>query len=179
MYDAILCRNMLIYLGDGRSRGPSVSSAARSCPAGTCFLGHSESLLDRATEFAPAMVGGRGLPEAGGRMIRRFRGGRLGLRAPGADPRARPSSPGSTWWARRRRGARRWPGSPAADPDLVTLDVAMPGMDGLQLLPALLRWKPSLRVLMLSAHTREGADGDGGGAGRRRGGLHRQDHAST
>jgi two-component system chemotaxis response regulator CheB len=47
---------------------------------------------------------------------------------------------------------------PAANPDLVTLDVAMPGMDGLQTLPALLRWKPSLKVLMLSAHTREGAE---------------------
>jgi two-component system, chemotaxis family, protein-glutamate methylesterase/glutaminase len=46
----------------------------------------------------------------------------------------------------------------AANPDLVTLDVAMPGMDGLQLLPALLRWKPSLKVLMISAHTRDGAD---------------------
>ena len=46
---------------------------------------------------------------------------------------------------------------PTADPDFVTLDVDMPGMDGLQVLPALLRWKPSLRVLMLSAHTREGA----------------------
>jgi two-component system chemotaxis response regulator CheB len=46
---------------------------------------------------------------------------------------------------------------PSADPDFVTLDVAMPGMDGLQILPALLRWKPSLRVVMLSAHTREGA----------------------
>jgi two-component system chemotaxis response regulator CheB len=45
-----------------------------------------------------------------------------------------------------------------ADPDLVTLDVAMPGMDGLQLLPALLRWKPSLKVLMISAHTRDGTD---------------------
>jgi two-component system chemotaxis response regulator CheB len=46
---------------------------------------------------------------------------------------------------------------PAANPDFVTLDVEMPGMDGLQVLPALLRWKPSLRVVMLSAHTREGA----------------------
>src|SRR5689334_24773631 len=31
-------------------------------------------------------------------------------------------------------------------------------MDGLQLLPALLRWKPSLKVLMISAQTRDGAD---------------------
>ena len=47
---------------------------------------------------------------------------------------------------------------PDADPDLVTLDVAMAGMDGLQVLRALLRWKPGLKVVMLSAHTREGAE---------------------
>jgi two-component system, chemotaxis family, protein-glutamate methylesterase/glutaminase len=47
---------------------------------------------------------------------------------------------------------------PDADPDLVTLDVAMPGMDGQQVLRALLRWKPGLKVVMLSAHTREGAE---------------------
>jgi two-component system chemotaxis response regulator CheB len=47
---------------------------------------------------------------------------------------------------------------PEANPDLVTLDVAMPGMDGQQVLRALLRWKPTLKVVMLSAHTGEGAE---------------------
>jgi two-component system, chemotaxis family, protein-glutamate methylesterase/glutaminase len=46
---------------------------------------------------------------------------------------------------------------PAADPDFVTLDVGLPGMDGLAVLAALLRWKPSLKVVMLSAHTQAGA----------------------
>lgn len=47
---------------------------------------------------------------------------------------------------------------PEANPDLVTLDVAMPGMDGQQVLRALLRWKPTLKVVMLSAYTSEGAE---------------------
>jgi two-component system chemotaxis response regulator CheB len=47
---------------------------------------------------------------------------------------------------------------PEADPDLVTLDVEMPGMDGQQVLRALLRWKPTLKVVMLSAYTRDGAE---------------------
>ncbi|MBA3554506.1 MAG: chemotaxis-specific protein-glutamate methyltransferase CheB [Gemmatimonadales bacterium] len=46
---------------------------------------------------------------------------------------------------------------PRADPDLVTLDVAMPGLDGIQVLGGLLRWKPELKVIMLSVHTRHGA----------------------
>ena len=46
----------------------------------------------------------------------------------------------------------------AADPDLVTLDFAMPGMSGQEVLLALLRWKPALKVIMLSAHTTEGAE---------------------
>jgi two-component system, chemotaxis family, protein-glutamate methylesterase/glutaminase len=45
-----------------------------------------------------------------------------------------------------------------ADPDLVTLDIAMPGMGGQEVLRALLRWKPALKVVMLSAHTQEGAE---------------------
>jgi two-component system, chemotaxis family, protein-glutamate methylesterase/glutaminase len=47
---------------------------------------------------------------------------------------------------------------PRADPDLVTLDVAMPGVDGIQVLRGLLRWNPALKVIMLSAHTRQGAE---------------------
>lgn len=47
---------------------------------------------------------------------------------------------------------------PVVNPDLVTLDVAMPGLNGLDTLRALLAWRPSLPVIMLSAHTREGAE---------------------
>lgn len=46
---------------------------------------------------------------------------------------------------------------PAINPDVVTLDVQMDGLDGLQLLKALLEWRPTLPVIMLSAHTHEGA----------------------
>jgi two-component system chemotaxis response regulator CheB len=46
---------------------------------------------------------------------------------------------------------------PHVNPDVVTLDVAMHGMDGLATLRALLAWRPTLHVIMLSAHTREGA----------------------
>lgn len=47
---------------------------------------------------------------------------------------------------------------PEANPDLVTLDIAMPGMRGQEVLRALLQWKPTLKVVMLSAHTQEGAE---------------------
>jgi two-component system, chemotaxis family, protein-glutamate methylesterase/glutaminase len=46
---------------------------------------------------------------------------------------------------------------PRANPDVVTLDLAMPGLDGLQALRGLLAWRSDLPVLMLSAHTHEGA----------------------
>ena len=47
---------------------------------------------------------------------------------------------------------------PEARPDVVTLDLAMPGMNGLAVLRALLARNPALRVVMLSAHTQEGAE---------------------
>jgi two-component system chemotaxis response regulator CheB len=42
--------------------------------------------------------------------------------------------------------------------DVVILDVEMPGMDGLEVLPLLLRARPRLRVLMASVRTTRGAD---------------------
>ena len=58
VYDAILCRNLLIYLSEDAFTS-AISLFARSLlPGGYLFLGHSESLLDRKTAFAPAMVGG-------------------------------------------------------------------------------------------------------------------------
>jgi two-component system chemotaxis response regulator CheB len=41
---------------------------------------------------------------------------------------------------------------------VVTLDIAMQGMDGLKVLRSLLAWRPSLRVIMVSAQTHEGAE---------------------
>ena len=58
VYDAILCRNMLIYVSD-EAFATLIGLFARSLlPGGYLFLGHSESLLDRKTAFAPAMVSG-------------------------------------------------------------------------------------------------------------------------
>jgi len=47
---------------------------------------------------------------------------------------------------------------PKTDPDVVTLDIKMQGMDGLTVLKSLLAWRPSLRVIMVSVQTREGAE---------------------
>jgi chemotaxis protein methyltransferase CheR len=58
VYDAILCRNLLIYFSD-EAFANLIGLFARSLvPGGYLFLGHSESLLDRKTAFAPSMLGG-------------------------------------------------------------------------------------------------------------------------
>ena len=65
--------------------------------------------------------------------------------------------PAITSWARPPSGAEALERIPAPDPDLVTLDSRCRGWTACSVLRALLRWNPTLRVLMLSAHTREGA----------------------
>ena len=57
-YDAILCRNLLIYFGDSAFESLIGLFARSLAPSGYLFLGHSESLFDRATEFTPVVVSG-------------------------------------------------------------------------------------------------------------------------
>jgi chemotaxis protein methyltransferase CheR len=57
-YDAILCRNLLIYFGDSAFEQLIELFARSLLPGGYLFLGHSESLFDRTTEFVPVIVGG-------------------------------------------------------------------------------------------------------------------------
>jgi chemotaxis protein methyltransferase CheR len=58
VYDVILCRNMLIYVSE-EAFSQVIGLFARSLlPGGYLLLGHSESLLDRKTAFAPAMMNG-------------------------------------------------------------------------------------------------------------------------
>jgi chemotaxis protein methyltransferase CheR len=58
VYDAILCRNLLIYVSDSAFANLIGLFARCLMPGGYLFLGHSESLLDRKTAFAPTMLGG-------------------------------------------------------------------------------------------------------------------------
>jgi chemotaxis protein methyltransferase CheR len=58
LFDAILCRNMLIYFGEP-AFGNVIDLFARSLrPGGYLLLGHSESLLDRKTPFVPELLEG-------------------------------------------------------------------------------------------------------------------------
>jgi len=58
VFDAILCRNMLIYFGEP-AFGNVIDLFARSLrPGGYLLLGHSESLLDRKTPFVPELLEG-------------------------------------------------------------------------------------------------------------------------
>ena len=57
-YDAILCRNLLIYFCDAAFDRLIGLFARALAPGGYLFLGHSESLFDRETELVAVVVGG-------------------------------------------------------------------------------------------------------------------------
>jgi chemotaxis protein methyltransferase CheR len=58
VYDVILCRNLLIYFNEPAFERLIALFARSLVPGGYLFLGHSESLIDRTTEFAPVVRGG-------------------------------------------------------------------------------------------------------------------------
>ncbi|HET6797885.1 MAG TPA: chemotaxis-specific protein-glutamate methyltransferase CheB [Gemmatimonadales bacterium] len=68
------------------------------------------------------------------------------------------NEPGISLVGQAASGAEALAKIPEVNPDLVTLDVAMPGIGGQEVLRQLLRWKPVLKVVMMSAHTQEGAE---------------------
>ena len=57
-YDVVLCRNLLIYFSDAAFESLIALFARSLAPDGYLFLGHSESLFDRTTDFEPVVVGG-------------------------------------------------------------------------------------------------------------------------
>jgi chemotaxis protein methyltransferase CheR len=57
-YDVVLCRNLLIYFSDSAFESLIAVFARCLAPGGYLFLGHSESLFERATDFEPVVVDG-------------------------------------------------------------------------------------------------------------------------
>ena len=98
-------------------------------------------------------------------------GRRLGVQPPHARGHARRASPGSRWSARRRTATRRcaWPSR--TTPDLITLDLEMPRMDGFTFLRLLMARRPT-PVIVISSHSRQGERVPRARARRDR--LHRQ-----
>ncbi len=58
VYDVVFCRNMLIYFTAPAFTGVVSLFAQVRRPGGYLMLGHSESLLDRSTPFAPVLFEG-------------------------------------------------------------------------------------------------------------------------
>ena len=79
----------------------------------------------------------------------------------------------SRWSARRPIRLRRAQAIKALDPDVVTLDVEMPNMNGLEFLEKIMRLRPT-PVIMVSNLTERGRGCDDRGAGDRRVRLRRQ-----
>ena len=135
VYDAILCRNLLIYFSD-EAFASLIGLFARSLLPGGYLLPRPLGIAARSEDRLRTGDGGRrgGLPQAGGgRVIRVFLvdDSAFVRRALTRVLAIEPELPGRGRGGERREALAR---IAEADPDLVTLDVAMPGMDGLQLL---------------------------------------------
>lgn len=59
VYDVIFCRNMLIYFSDEAFHSAIELFSRRLAPGGFLFLGHSESLINKSSDFQPVCLGGK------------------------------------------------------------------------------------------------------------------------
>ena len=85
------------------------------------------------------------------------RGRRLGAGAQAPDRDARPRDRTSKWSARRSDPYAAREKIKQLNPDVITLDIEMPRMDGLTFLENLMRLRP-MPVVMVSSLTQRGAD---------------------
>ncbi len=158
-YDVVLCRNLLIYFGPEAFDRLISRFAQLLASGGYLFLGHSESLFERGAGIrAGAVPQHHGVsPPAAGLMIRVF----VVDDSPfvrKAIRRVLAGNPAVTVVGDAASGAEALARIPELAPHVVTLDVEMPGLNGLEVLRRLLAWRPALRVIMLSVHTGQGAD---------------------
>ncbi|MHC4925406.1 MAG: CheR family methyltransferase [Planctomycetota bacterium] len=57
-YDAVFCRNVMIYFSEAARRRTILNFARALRPGGLLFLGHSESIIGQFVEFEAVRVGG-------------------------------------------------------------------------------------------------------------------------
>ena len=174
-YDAIFCRNMLIYFGE-EAFDQVIGLFARSLAPGRIPAPRPLRIAARPAERLPAgLVRERGgLPQGNSRLMIRVFVVDDSAFVRRALARILGAQPGFQVVGEAANGLEALERVPQADPDLVTLDVAMPGIDGIQVLRGLLRWKPGLKVHHAVGAYPPGRRGDGRGAGGRGGGVHRQ-----
>jgi CheY-like chemotaxis protein len=153
-FDVIFCRNVVIYFDDTTQEKVWNRFTPLMAPGGTLYIGHSERVSG-----AGAPLHTSGLTTYGSaRMSRPVRSRRRRQPHHAGPDHGRPA-PRSRDRGRRlgRRPAGGARGDQGLNPDVITLDVEMPNMNGLEFLEKIMRLRP-MPVVMVSTLTQAGAE---------------------